>query len=67
MEDDPVRCPNCLQVSLLPVRAAEVPYPLMWACAYCTIVYLPGDLPEPEPEPAPEPSLLDRLKGFLHA
>lgn len=35
VEDSPEPCPECGRVALLPVRAAEMPGPLLYLCANC--------------------------------
>jgi hypothetical protein len=35
LDDEPEPCPECGHVALLPVRAAELPGPLLYLCGNC--------------------------------
>lgn len=34
-DDEPLPCPECGHVALMPVRAAELPGPLLYLCGHC--------------------------------
>lgn len=54
MDDEPLECPNCGHIALLPVRAAEAPGPLLYGCAECGVSYTPTEYWARVPDPIPE-------------